>query len=851
MSFTGDSNLVRQSELEEVTLTSTKKSLPIGSNILNRYRSYTYNFTIAAWPKDLIIEEGNFNLNLFKNIILTSKGKGQMSKFEGGFDRSEEVETFNANSPGRYDLYIDGVEMETIPTPSSKNGNTIATRLEFDVFEPFSVVGFLESLRAAAASAGYRNYLEASYLFLIQYKGYNDKADFPNPENIPVDRYFKIKFLDIDVNVDLSGTKYKCSALPFNEFAFSNVIGSIKYSMQMSGEKVKDIADDLIKKLNENILAEAKKLDPTISNELVDRYMVQFGEDPNQINDIGKASVKELSVNNTIYQFEDLSKTTKRTAYQQEGNPTEFVLYEPDKIAVTFYEGAFLQEIFSSLARDSTFWTDQIDPKSGKTKKDFFKFWRIVPEVTVGDFSPFHKREVYIILYKVLEQDMHISMMPGNSSNSYDPRDIEILRRYDYIYTGKNTEILNLKINFNKLFYERISVALGNNDRSISQNSDKRAGTDNNTADSTTISSKLAGPSAHPGGVPTLETDKRTIVPASGAGNAINPTSAKSYLAKDYYDVLLSDTVSMIEVDLEIIGDPVWVAQYDGTLSTAIPKQSPYAYFIKLYFRNPVDVDENDINESGTGLLKFSNTNIRFSGIYMVKQIVSTFKGGVFKQTLRLIRMSFVETEDDSSNELIINSSYSTKPNEDDQGQPSTNQPIPLDKRSSLKNLVSGVNRFADSLQNAEARITGAIQGAVGEITGAVSEVVAMPSQAIARVTNSIQGKLQGINDIAVNAADKLNLTPSQLGSLSAKELLTVVAISKLLPDNVNFGQLEENGIMLPNKDALKKVPPPENKNNESNTEPLTVSEIQKGYEKVNDSFPTDLSDILKNTLQG
>lgn len=870
MSFTSDPNIVRQQEtLEEFTITSSKKFLPIDPNILNSYRSYTYNFTIAAWPKSIHIDvnatprETKLNLSDFKNIILASSGKPSISVFDQGFDDTGEVDSFNSNSSGRYNLYIDNIEIDTIPTPGSNNGNTIATKIEFDIYEPYSVVGFLESLRAAAVSAGYTNYLEASYLLLLQFKGYNDQEDLPSPTVLPVDRFFKIKFLDVDVNVDLTGTKYKCSAVPINEFALSNVVGSIKYPIQMSGEKVYDITKDFIKKLNENILEEARKVDKKIKPDQVDSYEIQFpvseksqsvqkigGELEEAINEIGNASVKELSVNNTIYQFEDLSKTTKRTAYQQSGNPTEFVSYEPDKLAITFYEGAFIHEIISSLVRDSTFWTNQVNPETGKLDepgKIYFKFWRIIPNLEIGEYSPFHKREIYKVTYLVVPQEMHISMLPPNRVNSYDPEDLNILRRYDYIYTGKNTDVLNLKINFNKLFYERVTVGLGNNDRNISQNSDKPSGSDDNIADSETISESIPGPAAQPGGSPTLETIERRNIPAQGAGNAINPTSAKSYLAKDYYDILLSDSVSMIEVDLEIIGDPIWIASYDGILvdTRSLRSKGPYAYYVRLYFRNPTDLDDTDLNDSGTGLLKFSNKNIQFSGIYMVKKIESKFKGGVFTQLLKLIRLPFVE-DAESTNEPIINNSFSTISKEDDKVVPSTNQPIPLDKRSSLKNLVGGVNKLADSIQNIESQITGAIQGAAAGIAGVAAQVVAVPGQAVAKITNSIQGKLQNINNTAVDAANKFNLSPSQLGSLSGKELLTIVALSKILPDNISFEQLEENGVLLPNKDSLKTVPPLEKKTDESSIQ-SSANEIQQNFENLTNSFPTNSPTILRN----
>ena len=38
------------------------------------------------------------------------------------------------------------------------------------------------------------------------------------------------------------------------------------------------------------------------------------------------------------------------------------------------------------------------------------------------------------------------------------------LRQYNYIYTGKNIDIINFKLNFNTLFFEAVPAAMGNSD---------------------------------------------------------------------------------------------------------------------------------------------------------------------------------------------------------------------------------------------------------------------------------------------------------------------------------------------------------------------------------------------------
>lgn len=851
---TTNTTIERKNQLGKVPLNvPVAKKLEDDSfyNVLNKYRSYNYNFTLAPLPKQVSINDYASGKPL-DNIILKSSGKAvkgvspdfQMYSAEPSEDAKKEVDTFNKNSPGKFDLYINNVEIETLPLPSSRSGNTVPTRIKFDVYEPYSVIGFLEALRAAAVSSGYSNYLEASFILKIEFIGYKDSEDLPTPELVPQStRYLKIKFSAVDVDVGITGTVYKCTAIPVADLAFSNLYGSLKYSIQMSGNTVWEILKDMIRKINENNLTEAKKRNPDIKSTDIDQYKIFFPNvsESNDIitldrgntdnpetevkNEIAKSLVRELSADNVIYQFENVGETNKRTAYQQTGNPKEYIANEPSKIVVNFAHSSPIHEIISSVIRDSTYWTDQCDPETGSINKEVFKFWRIKSDVKFGKYSTFLRREVTEITYDVVVDEVHSSMLPPNQAKEYNPEYLNILREYNYIYTGQNVDVLDVKINFNRLFYERTIVSMGNNDKSTAQGSDKAGNTTNVIVSS---NSTVKAANTLLGGVPVYGEGPAPDIPKEGAGNAGPPTTnLKSYLAKDYYDILLSDSASMIEIDLQIIGDPVYLVSETRSIF-----QKRFSNYIKLYFRNPVDVDETDLNEGGTGLLKFSNKNIQFSGIYLIKNVVSNFRDGMFRQTLKLLRQPFVIDENDyKPEEVNAQNIYKTIPKPGDQTVASTGQSIPQNKISTFGSLISGVNNIAESIQAAEARIVGAVQGAVSGVASAAAQAISPTAKSIREATNSIQGKLQGINDTAVDAANKFGLTPTQLSSLSAKELLTVIALSKTIPSNVNMSQLEQNGVVLPSTDSLTKVPAVELPFIRTGIETETAADKQKIYE--------------------
>lgn len=798
---------------------------PIEKNVLNNYRSYNYVLTLASLPKDSSVEQYVREGASLDNIILKSSGKavkGESPDFRmlANFDTDteaakQELDFFNKNSPGKFDFYINNFEIETLPLPTTKTGNTLPTRMRFDVFEPYSVGGFFEAIRAAALAGGFLNYTQAAFLLKMEFYGYNDRDNLPTAELIPqTTRLLKIRFTSVDVDVSLTGSIYKCTVIPFDDLAFSDLYGSLKSSMQISGNTVGDMLKNLIAGVNELNFEAARKIYPEVKNTDIDTYTITFpladsNTDNNQENDIAKAEVRELTANNAIYQFDDIATTTRRTAYEKSETPVEVVAWEPGKFTANFAKSTNIHEIISSVIRDSKYWTSQLDQQTGKVfvGDELVNFWRIKSKIKYKGFSKFLRREAFEITYEVVVDKMHPGIFPVNQIKNYDPKLINILREYNYIYTGKNVDILDLKINFNTLFYERIPLSMGNNNKNNSQDTAQPNNSNNAQINKSALNSQVSSTTMMDrktiAVAPTeqgLTPDKPKAAPPGGA----NSYTPNSILGKDYYDLLLSDSLSMIEVDLQIIGDPIWVTSAENN---SIFQKSMLS-FVRLYFKNPVDVDEKDLNNDGTGLFKFSRENIQFSGIYMVKTIVSTFKDAMFRQTLKLIRLPFIiDDKNFTAADVDARNIFKSVPKPGDQVIPSSGPTVVLNSAGGLKSLLSGGTNPADALQNAEARITGAIQGAVAGVATAAVQIVSEPARSISEVTNSITGKLLELDNAVVNAGSALGLTPAQLSTLSPAELLTVMTLSKAVPNNVNAAQLEKNGVLLRNAESLTQVP--------------------------------------------
>lgn len=884
LGFSSEGDVERKTFLEPVVVSATKKTdknqISTGYNLLNNYKTYTYIFTLSALDKKsaatLSYRTSSADL---PNIILKAGGKGTgtltptfSEEIESENDsakknsplsnREEILDWFNENSAGRFDFFMDNVSIETIPTFTKMSNTTLATKISFTVQEPLSNTGFLEAIRASSLAAGYENHVAALFLLKIEFIGYKDGDDITDPEVIDkTTRYFPIRFTKMDLDVNENGSEYKCEAVPFDELAYSNLY-SLRNNIQMMGNTVGEVLTDLMTQVNKSIKTEAEQKDSK-NKQISDSYEIVFGkfedgifkEDPDS--DIAKAKISELLRDRTVYAFPDPGDkdTALTNAYkaidQKEKNS---VSYELVKASISFAKGAVIHDIISSVIRDSDYLsnllknlTDYVD------ENNMVPFWKITCHIEYLDYDPetgdsFKKFKYIVTPYKV-----PYTLIPGQSQRLQDVKKLMslVLRKYEYIYTGQNIDILDLKLNFNNLFFSAISRSFGVNE----SKPETESAAPGNTANPKNEPSTPANLRHFITGLPLAYTNAEADKIANLGGNA-GPLKIDPYsiLARNFFNtVLTTSAADMLKVEMQIIGDPLYVTStgmgnYIPVVSgsnKSITEEGEVNTFngnlyISIIFRNPIDIDSTSFSDNGTGLAKFSKNIVDFTGVYLVTNIRSEFKKGIFTQKLELVRIPGINPDEPYTEEDIA-SLFTSRPNPNDQVSEGQAETVPPCRSGALNDLLSGVNKLADNLQQAEARIVGAIQGAVAGISNAVNEAVSTPLQELQESTNKITGALIEVNNEVTSAVNKLGLTSNQFQSLSPQQLLAAVAISKLLPDKLNLQTLDDKKVCIPNKEALDKLPattaadPAENANTiaegrPGSINPLTGEEITTNF---------------------
>ena len=324
-------------------------------------------------------------------------------------------------------------------------------------------------------------------------------------------------------------------------------------------------------------------------------------------------------------------------------------------IADRFWQYWHLQMTRSSVVRPGT----TSDSKATETSyDDLMKFYNSkefrekakdnqwIPwfEIKVTVFTPnpdiidrVRKVSPKRVVFKAIPKKIHcLKFFPPGVSLGFMDWSKWVRKQYNYIYTGENVDVQNLRINYKTAYYLRNVRPFKEEHKSKGKYQDF----EENLV-------KIFG---------SEDSDIR-IEPSNQMGkNTLNTGSNKS---QQFYDYITNPEVDMIKIELEILGDPAFICQdqfitihedrskrADGLGAGVISKKygsfnaENFQPLIQLNFVRPPD-DLSDryngtYNHQGPGD-SIENT---FKGIYQVTKVDSKFQQGQFLQTLYCVRLN-------------------------------------------------------------------------------------------------------------------------------------------------------------------------------------------------------------------
>lgn len=654
------------------------KKLPL-PNMLHKYASYNYIFTLFALNTDAVLSPKATYMKNASGLPVILKS--------GGGNPSNRVKTI----VGKFDFFIDDVVINSIYGFNNATGNSNAFDFEFTVIEPFSMGLFMMSMQNAAYKMGYGNYTLAPYCLKLEFKGADQQGNMSTvPEGT---RYFPIRIKDIAMNVSESGATYKVTAIPIADTPQLKSVNKITTELQYSGATIAEALQtgpkSLQKVLNDNLRNTAKNLKIPIADEIV--ILFPLDQAPTAVKKEDKETVKKaadapegvklISDEGGVFKTLGVSRSAdNQTLVQDKVNAigASSLGYNPTRPAISVtpatdivynkamggYDQSKLNKnvtvsnnivpqnstvinAINQLILTSDFAKNALSKKTDEAGRyDWFRIETAVVDVNSDENTEYTGRKPQIFIYKVMPYKVHASNIPKvgfkTEKSKYVKLQANAVKVYNYIFTGKNTDILKLDLNFDNMF-QAILAADGFKNGSGSELAKQNSSAALKPTDIVNPGGTKTPPK--PGEAATANANTSYTGSAGGRKTVGGPQLDEHRAAQLFQEGLVRG-VDMLNLEMDILGDPYWLTgsglgnysskptqYYNLNADGSVNYQNGEVDMI-MNFKTPIDIE----NSSGLYKLASAKAIQQFKGLYKVNDVISKFSNGEFTQTIKAMR---------------------------------------------------------------------------------------------------------------------------------------------------------------------------------------------------------------------
>lgn len=647
-------------------------------NPLGSLASYTYQLSLYMITPDayeMFVAGGRKNIHQFERSVSTSalskQAPANTSSVTGGaylVAQSGGIGPDEQRIPGlEYDLYFDKLSFKHLTNPKSTGTSVNNIEFNFSLIEPYGF-SFVTKLRNANDEImKYANGVSVSkeatkqfFILGIRFYGWDQSGQLVSGNQQfggqPIDpsasgstalfeTFYDLIITEFKFKLDGRSTIYNIKAASTQPGLGANVKrGFLTTTKSVSGRTVHEALAG-----PEGLLTKLNKDQQNLKNIVPITYKIEWVGDAKTIAEAQLISDNELS---KARQAGSSASTTTNAnvATEQKSQP------QPDKYEIQLGENKSIIESIDLIISRSQWLEDQLstgyvdtpenDPKQNapvETKNDTpekFKWFNISPKITNITWDTGLKDWAYDITYVIQTYLMPTVDNPyiKDTTSYYGPH-----KRYDYWYTGQNTEILGYSQELDHSYF--VSV-LGSPPDSTTPSSTNTGG---NAANSDSAGAPI-GPNSMPEQMP------------GGGGN-------KSQAVKSSVRTSLYDPGAWATATVDILGDPDYLMQdtatsindvynrHYGTKEFDINPTGGQVFF-EIDFKEAVDYSSSGITAQGInsqgGTLSI-NESISFgtdadnvvdpstgkkivNGVrYMLLDVTNTFSNGSFKQKLKAV----------------------------------------------------------------------------------------------------------------------------------------------------------------------------------------------------------------------
>jgi len=648
---------------EDKTVSTGPKPGTRLQNPLGNFASYTYQislYMITPDAYDAFMLSGRKNINALSASDASGKatnGGAFLVAQSGGINNKT-----SQRAPGfELDFYIDDLKIKTNTSSKSTQTSSNATEISFSIIEPygFSFITKLKNARdALKAKSKLKNYDKAAnaskqfFILGIRFQGYDKDGNIANasqyfsqdtfntgPDASGVyERFYDITIKDLKFKLTGGPTIYHINAVNIPTSVGMGIIrGQVDNDAPIVASTVEQALGGAgssnpngVVGLLDTINANQQKLKAADSIEIPNVYKIEWLGNSSSIRtatlqsdanpDKKQAAMSPASKSSQVNEKaadKAILDQANRLFTIKNGTPI------PQAIKKIILQSSYIENALKTLyttaeENDPTKDTPEAIQKKNTPPLKWYNLSTRVKclgfDTKVGDFA-------YEITYVIQPYETPAAVSPyGNASKYYGPH-----KRYDYWFTGKNSEVISFEQSFDNAFFN-IAVA---------PNGDPQAqGNGNNVAT-----------------VP----NKRTNQERDGR-------DGKGLEAQNTYMTSLFDRGAYTNMKITVLGDPdfltdespdsindVYQQFYKNDGYTINPNGGQV--FVEVAFNEAIDYDGiikdgNSVpGDNGTGIMTV-NDKINFMNyppevaakikgvVYCITTVESTFNKGKFTQVL-------------------------------------------------------------------------------------------------------------------------------------------------------------------------------------------------------------------------
>lgn len=674
-------------------------SMTAEENVLNSYASYNYIFTLSCLtpkemenardivrseyvPHDIIAKsggiggEGNYSPFGIGDPNLSKTIYNQME--ETALSKGETIDLSGRKNADKilkrgHDIFIEKVTIDSYYTPNPYRKLSTLSNLDIEMTEPLGVTLF-EKYRAAANNCGYTDWMDTPYLLTLEFRGFDEKGKelgvVPRSR-----RQMVIKLNKCPMKISSAGTSYTQTAVAYNELAFLDRFNKTRTAGQVPGNPSQG---------NSAILNNNGIIDPNKGlriGEVVDMNNLQTRQSPRNptydltrldgalnalANELNKSQIeeqkeplRELIDEYRIIVEPGVGQSIKDSANWNIDNPGldgrfKFSWGRNEDITNIITNVVLNCDQYRDIKKKvEKFWQNfdksELNQMESQTvnPQDFMVPWFKITssvETKINEWDTLLNMHPKIVTYRVQPYFVHIlnfTVVGLIGAESTFAKTVK--KAYKYIFTGENTEITDLELNYDGSYYQS---RLYDGSRS-----------DGNTRDvkNTELQDKIKVSRLYGDAPFTDSLREMRGYPSTVKDEDVNTEDGASRTDTDEFMNYLTDPQkNMILIDMTILGDPAWIPQYmwlpvssstNSELVTYKSGATVYHWddkmgsfnidqaepFVTLEFKFPTDIDEKK------GTMNFSGLeDIHFNGLYRTNKVRSVFNRGLFTQVLNM-----------------------------------------------------------------------------------------------------------------------------------------------------------------------------------------------------------------------